>query len=101
MKKLYQPSNGTEGMIFTSYYCDRCTFDDGVSQYGDEKACTLLLNSMMYGTDDPEYPQEWIEDEDGNGTCTKFILEGSKESEDDQIRRRLADLEKAGQQRLL
>lgn len=100
MTKLYRPSNGSEGMYFTSEFCDRCMFDDGVSQYGEEKACTLLLNSLMYGVNDPEYPREWIVDEDGHGICTKFILDGSKEAADDQVRRHQERLEAAGQRRL-
>ena len=100
MPKLYQPSNGSEGMGFMNVFCDRCMFDDGVSQYGEEKACTLLLSSLMYGTNDPEYPREWIYNEDGHGTCTKFILDGSKESKDEQIRIHHQRIEAAGQQRL-
>ncbi len=100
MTKFYRPSNGTEGMIFTSHNCDICIFDDSISQYGEEKACTLLLNSMMYDINDPEYPQEWIYNEENYGICTKFILDGSKKAKNDQIKRNQKLLEKEGQQRL-
>jgi hypothetical protein len=30
---------------------------------------------MFYGTQDEEYPEEWIIDVDGQPTCTKFERE--------------------------
>jgi len=56
--KQYYPSNGTEGMIFTSEWCDLCY---------KEKQCTILTNSML-----GKQPKQWIYDKEGNPTCTSY-----------------------------
>jgi len=63
----YQPSNGTEGMIFMERYCDNCIHDDG-----EDKLCNLIADTMIYEPEDEEYPQEWQYGKDGQPLCTKF-----------------------------
>lgn len=66
MSKPYRPSNGTEGMDFMEQFCVRCKKDE------DER-CPILGRTMAYQVDEPEYPVEWIRDDDGrNPRCTAF-----------------------------
>ena len=63
----YRPSNGTEGMIFMDKFCDQCVYDLSEN-------CDILADTFCYDVDDPEYPEEWICDEDlQNPRCTKFL----------------------------
>lgn len=88
---LYQPSNGTEGMMFMDAFCDRCYRDNA------DRQCELIALSMAFNTKDPEYPIEWCYGDDGNPTCTKFVLDGSRESESIQAEKRMQRIEAAGQ----
>ena len=73
MSTPYRPSNGTEGDMFMSKFCDKCA---KCNMHDDDKdPCKILGASMMYNISDPEYPKEWIEDENGP-KCTAFIPEG-------------------------
>lgn len=59
----YMPSNGTEGEIFTGYWCDRCSkdqFNDG----GD--SCNILMMSLC-----GDQPDEW-QYQNGGPCCTAF-----------------------------
>ena len=62
----YQPSNGTEGVLFMENFCHRCTQDS------DANPCPIIAYSMIYNVDDPEYPHEWQYGEDGQPICTAF-----------------------------
>lgn len=67
--RLFQPSNGTHGDIFMSEYCYRCVkfphSPDAKNQ------CRIVLDTMAYDIDDPEYPKEWRY-VNGKPTCTAF-----------------------------
>lgn len=67
--RLYQPSNGTEGMIFTDRYCMNCINCDP-DPTGD-KQCTILMRTLCYYTTDKEYPTEWRYVND-TPTCTNW-----------------------------
>jgi hypothetical protein len=84
--KLYRPGNGSEGSVFEARYCDRCVHD----QFND---CEIHTAALCFGEDDPDYPREWVYDEDGTPTCTKFATEMPPPS--------LSELEEAGQTRLI
>jgi hypothetical protein len=63
----YRPSNGTEGDFFMDKFCFRCRNDS------EDAQCSLLIASMVFDVDDPEYPSEWVQNEDGiGGYCTAF-----------------------------
>lgn len=65
MSRPYRPSNGTAGMIFEEKHCEVCSnFDEG--------SCDIYFNAALYEIDEPEYPKEWIYDENDIPTCTKF-----------------------------
>lgn len=66
----YRPSNGTEGAIFMAHFCDRCERDRAYRE-GHGDSCPIVANTMVYSADAPEYPQEWVEDENGS-RCTAF-----------------------------
>jgi hypothetical protein len=53
----YYPANGTDGMIFTSEFCDRC-----YKRYG----CSILMKSLV-GIE----PKQWVY-ENSEPICTSF-----------------------------
>lgn len=59
----YRPSNGSEGDWFMGQFCFQC------SAFPD---CEILGRTMAYNITDPEYPDEWQQDEEGAVTCTSF-----------------------------
>jgi len=67
--RKYQPSNGSEGAMFTEKYCMNCLHcnpdPDG------EKQCEILCRTMCYDVTDKEYPNEWVYIDD-KPTCTKW-----------------------------
>lgn len=75
--KKYQPSNGTEGMIFMEHFCENCIHEKYLQdpeKFDDEKdKCRILSNSMIYSVNDPEYPIEWTYDENDKPTCTNWV----------------------------
>ena len=68
----YRPANGTEGAYFQADFCDRCKHDQGYQRTLDAThGCPILLATLLFQVDDPEYPREWIW-ENGIPKCTKF-----------------------------
>ena len=67
----YRPSNGMEGMMFMEQFCDRCVSDKAFRE-GTGDSCEIVCNTLVYDTEDPEYPKEWVRDSNGEPTCTKF-----------------------------
>lgn len=65
-KRKYRPANGTEGMIFMENWCDWC-------KHNENEDCEILGKTFMYYEDDPDYPMQWIYDENDNPICTKFL----------------------------
>ncbi len=61
----YMPSNGTEGMYFTSEFCDRCFYQH--PDPDNERQCNDVLLEALIGNQ----PPEWIYIND-SPTCTKF-----------------------------
>lgn len=59
----YQPSNGTEGMIFIEKFCDNCI---------NGNDCSILNDTMVYNINDKKYPKEWVYLDD-KPTCTAFV----------------------------
>jgi hypothetical protein len=59
--KPYRPSNGTEGMMFTERFCDRCKRDARYRETDDgADGCPILAASYCYEVDSEKYPKEWI-----------------------------------------
>lgn len=69
MKHSYRPSNGTEGMIFTSEYCDHCIHEN--SEKG--KHCKIYTATLFFAPYEPEYPIEWRYNSLGHPTCTAYV----------------------------
>lgn len=70
-RKPYQPSNGTEGMDFVETYCMNCIHCDPDSN--GKKQCQILCRTMVYNISDPQYPKEWIYNEDNEPICTSWV----------------------------
>ena len=71
----YTPSNGTDGEIFMERFCFHCKHDEFFRDEGGE-SCEIILRSLC-----EEPTPEWIIDEDGLPTCTKFLDEEDEEIE--------------------
>lgn len=72
MSKPYRPSNGTEGMIFESKFCNNCK--NYLDEF-DELKCPIWLNAGLFDIGDDDYPVELIYEDENNiysGTCTAF-----------------------------
>lgn len=67
--ELYQPSNGTEGDIFMSEFCFKCSKFPHDSDAKNQ--CAIFGKSLIYDTKDKEYPHQW-RIESGKPTCTAF-----------------------------
>ena len=68
--KSFQPSNGTEGMMFTDAFCDNC-----LHQHPDpnhKKQCMILCRTMCHSPKDKEYPEEWVYNDEGWPVCTAW-----------------------------
>jgi len=71
MMKKYRPSNGTEGMSFMQFHCNQCIHEN---PHPDKKPkCDIVTLTMCYDLNDPEYPNEWCYNSEGQPTCTKFV----------------------------
>ena len=62
--RAYRPSNGSEGIVFEGEFCEKCEH---------EMKCGIYLDVMRLDVDDPNYPKEWVQDDEGgNEKCTAF-----------------------------
>lgn len=59
----FKPSNGTEGELFMTEYCDKC------QRCG---TCELIGDTMIYDIDDERFPHQWQYGSNGQPTCTDF-----------------------------
>lgn len=84
--KNYNPSNGTEGMDFLSYWCEECDRDKNTD-------CEVLLQASFDRT------PHWIQHE-GQGICTAFVPLG-KRSKSTIEQARVRSRERKGQINLL
>ena len=50
-------------MAFMAAYCGRCKRDQEY-QRTQENGCSITVLSMAHYPEDPEYPPEWIEEDD-------------------------------------
>ena len=69
--KPYRPSNGTEGEMFYARWCEDCKHDAEYRKT-QENGCKILAATMLFSTDDAEYPKEWTHDENGQPCCMAF-----------------------------
>ena len=65
--RKYRPSNGTEGMWFHEKFCCECANDEKAG-----KNCNILMRTLAFEINEPEYPSEWTYDENGEPTCTAY-----------------------------
>lgn len=109
MTKPYEPSNGTEGCWFTDKFCFQCEKDrkyHSAEEPKPEDGCEIIANAFAFSKGDKEYPQEWVEDDDGsNPRCTAFMEyqepDGREIDPADRDRRYREQAEARGQMRLV
>lgn len=70
----YQPSNGTEGVMFADHFCDQCLHDKDWRDK-EKNPCLILSATLIYDIGETEYPKEWTHDAEGHPTCTAFVHE--------------------------
>lgn len=71
--RAYRPSNGTEGMGFIDKFCENCKHEKFMhTNNHDDRKCDILNRSLIHDLENEQYPEEWIYDENGQPTCTKF-----------------------------
>lgn len=78
MSEKYRPSNGTEGAWFINAFCAQCSRSEHNLHPDDASklvGCPILDRTFALDVDDPDYPSEWIEDENGP-KCIAFVLQG-------------------------
>lgn len=68
-KNSYCPSNGTEGSYFIEEYCMNCLHCD--PDPNGAKQCEILLRTMCFHPNEPDYPREWIYQNE-KPICAKF-----------------------------
>lgn len=66
----FQPSNGTEGMVFCDSFCDQCIHQNPNPE--SNKHCDILMMTMCYDPRDKEYPKEWVYSQEGWPICTSW-----------------------------
>ena len=74
MTRPYRPSNGTEGIIFGTKFCNKCKHDNYTDE-NPEGGCQILLMTMCFRVDEEGYPKEWVTDDAEGPRCTAFELE--------------------------
>ena len=70
----YRPSNGTEGRMFESNWCQRCVHDHAAHMGELEKGCLIFAKSIA-----GDRPDEWEEAQVGGyfvARCRKFEADG-------------------------
>lgn len=75
MTKSYRPTSGSEGLSFTGKFCDHCKREAKYRETDDgDDACPIQTAAMSFESFEPEYPKEWVQDDDAgsNARCTAF-----------------------------
>lgn len=70
MSKKYRPSNGSEGDHFISTFCMNCIHENPNPEL--KPNCEILTFTMCYDVNEPEYPEEWIYNDQGKPVCSSF-----------------------------
>lgn len=53
---------------------------NGCKHETEENPCQIMGRSLGYSIGDPEYPKEWVTDDDGSRPrCTAFEMAGSED----------------------
>jgi hypothetical protein len=71
--KQYCPCNGTEGQLFQDEFCCKCQEDADYDEETFDGGCDILFRALSCPPDDPEFPDEWTQEDDGSDRqCTAF-----------------------------
>lgn len=95
----FRPSNGDEGLAFIESHCEKCIKDAAVNRGGEDPdwdgGCQILAATLAFTVDDPRYPKEWVQTDDGP-MCTAYVPDEGQDPNQPSPR----ELEAAGQGRL-
>lgn len=70
----FQPSNGTEGMIFTDTFCENCIHEKYMHTAIDgDKQCDIFNRAFLHSKEDKEYPPEWCYNSEGWPICSNWV----------------------------
>lgn len=75
MTDRYRPANGTEGEMFMSKWCACCERNRAYLEDGEEP-CDIILRSVAYDADNPEYPEELVGTFLSDARCLAFVPVG-------------------------
>lgn len=74
MNRKYCPSNGTEGVSFVESHCANCIHEKFIhTQNHSDKKCDIFSRTLLHAVNEPEFPEEWTYDGNGDPTCTAFV----------------------------
>ena len=65
--KPFQPSNGTEGEMFMSVFCERCSRECVAGTW-----CRIMGLALGFSVGDKDYPVQWKFDDLGWPLCTAW-----------------------------
>ena len=69
--KPYCPGSGSEGAAFEDAFCCRCQYDG--SERDEPSDCPIRMQAhIVADVHDPEFPNQWVYDEEGYPTCRMF-----------------------------
>ena len=69
MTRTFQPSCRREAYRFMDSFCNHCT--------RERWPCAILHRAMTLDSTDPDYPAEWIVDEEAGPVCTAYTTPGA------------------------
>ncbi|MTI10508.1 hypothetical protein [Curvivirga aplysinae] len=73
--ETWRPSNGTEGDIFISNVCRDCIHNQDKSN-----PCEIIMDTMCFSIDHPDYPKAWVIGECGFPQCNNREVEDNATS---------------------
>lgn len=57
----YQPSSGTEGVMFYEEMCAVCVHDQRYTDDNPEDGCQIYARALSSAPGSPSYPKEWVQ----------------------------------------
>jgi hypothetical protein len=69
--KKYCPSNGSEGDWFEDKFCMNCIHTNPDPH--KKPQCDIWCSALCFRVDEPDFPKEWIYDENDEPVCTSWV----------------------------
>lgn len=61
----YRPANAAEGEIFILMHCGHCA---------RRPRCTIPNYAAIFEIGEPDYPKQWVHDDEGQPSCSAFEM---------------------------